>query len=95
MSSVTLSSVGGSDNELDLTSGGGAQELSAGFTADGGLRVGEDSGDIVARFAFHVHKVGVWGLNESLEFVKTLLLNWIGVKQVHFHCAVGSVASIY
>merc|ERR1719195_520920 len=87
--SISLSSVRGSNNELSLTSSGGTQGIVAAVTVDFdiGLRVREDSGNLMALLALHIHEVGVWGLNQSLKFMQFFLDRWVDVKQIHFHCA--------
>ena len=82
LNSVTLSSVSGSNNELGLASCGGAQKVLATITADEywGLRVGEDSSDLVALLAFDIHEEGVWGLYQSLKFVQCFLFLRIHIE---------------
>ena len=38
------------------------------------MGVREDDGDVEATGAFHVHEIRVWGLYETLEFVRTTFL---------------------
>ena len=64
-------------SELDLTAGGLAEDVLASLAGDGGLRVAEDGGCLVASSALDVHEVGVWGGDEPLELV-LLLLRLVG-----------------
>ena len=83
--SVSLSSPGGSNSELGLsTSGDGQQELALVAGADV-LNMRENGVDSLALGALDVHEEGVWALYKSLELVAVLFLDGVDVKKINFH----------
>ena len=42
----------------------------------------EDSGDLQAAGAFHVHEVGIWVLDQALQLMLALLLRGQRVQQI-------------
>ena len=49
------------------------------------LNVGENVVDSLALWALNVHEETVWVLDESLEFVHGLFLNWVSVQKIDLH----------
>ena len=86
--SVCLSTEGDAFHELNSSACGQGEELSAFGAVDGGLRVGEDGGDVSA-LRFDIHEEGFGCLHQSLELVLPFLLTGIDVNKVHVHCAFG------